>query len=114
MTQPALDAGAFAEMKEIMGDSFKEVISMCLESLPQQSEQLSLAITENNADDLFNVAHRMKSSCGSIGAFGLAEKAASIEQVGREGSVDGASEKLSELQSSLQEVLTLLKAEVET
>ena len=112
MTQPALDESAFAEMKEMMGDAFKEVISMCLESLPQQSEQLALAIAENNADDLFNVAHRMKSSCGSIGAFGLADKAESLEQIGRNGSVNGAGEVLPELQSSLQEVLSLLKAEL--
>lgn len=112
MTQPALDAGAFTEMKEVMGDAFKEVISMCLQSLPEQSEQLAVAIAENNADDLFNVAHRMKSSCGSIGAFGLAEKAESIEQIGRNGSVEGANEMLTELQSSLQEVLALLQAEL--
>lgn len=113
MNQPALDLRALSEMKEMMGDAFKEVIQMCLDSLPEQSEQLALAITENNADDLFNVAHRMKSSCGSIGAFGLAEKAESIEQIGRQGSVDGASEMLSDLQGSLNEVLSLLKAEID-
>ena len=85
---------------------------MCLQSLPEQTSQLELAIADNNADQLFDVAHRMKSSCGSIGAFGLAEKAETIELIGRQGSINGASEALSELQSSLDEVLTLLKKEL--
>ncbi|MFV2004268.1 MAG: Hpt domain-containing protein [Gammaproteobacteria bacterium] len=112
MSQPAVDAGAFAEMKEVMGDTFKDVISMCLQSLPEQTSQLELAIADNNADQLFNIAHRIKSSCGSIGAFGLAEKAETIELIGRKGSLQGASEALSELQSSLKEVLALLKKEL--
>jgi len=112
MSQPAMDAGAFAEMKEVMGDAFKDVISMCLQSLPEQSSQLELAIADNNADLLFNVAHRMKSSCGSIGAFGLAEKAETIELMGRNDTLHGASEALSELQDSLDEVLALLKKEL--
>jgi HPt (histidine-containing phosphotransfer) domain-containing protein len=112
MSQPAVDADAFAEMKEVMGDTFKDVISMCLQSLPEQASQLEQAITDNNADQLFNIAHRMKSSCGSIGAFGLAEKAETIELIGRNGSIHGASEALSELQISLAEVLVLLKQEL--
>ena len=112
MSQPAMDAGAFAEMKEMMGDAFKEVITMCLQSLPEQTSQLELAIADDNADLLFNVAHRMKSSCGSIGAFGLAEKAETIELIGRDGSTHGADKALSELQAALDEVLPLLKNEL--
>ncbi len=112
MSQPAMDAGAFTEMKELMGDAFKDVISMCLQSLPEQTSQLEVAIAENNAAEIFNIAHRMKSSCGSIGAFGLAEKAETIELIGRDGSVNGASEALTELQASLDEVLIVLKKEL--
>ena len=46
MSQPAMDAGAFTEMKELMGDAFKEVVSMCLQSLPEQTSQLEMAIAE--------------------------------------------------------------------
>ncbi len=112
MSQPAVDAGAFTEMKELMGDSFKDIISMCVQSLPEQTSQLELAIVDENADELFNVAHRIKSSCGSIGAFGLAEKAEVIELLGKEGTVNGAREALSELQNCLDEVLVLLKKEL--
>lgn len=112
MSQAAMDAGAFAEMKEMMGDTFTEVIAMCLESLPEQTSLLKSAITNDDAEQIFNVAHRIKSSCGSIGAFGLAEKAETIELIGRQGSTQGASEAFTELQSSLEEVLSVLKNEL--
>ncbi len=112
MSQTAMDAGAFAEMKELMGDTFKEIVSMCLQTLPEQTKQLEIAISSDNAEDVFNIAHRIKSSCGSIGAFGLAEKAESIELIGRQGSTHGANEAFAELQSSLEEVLTVLKNEI--
>ena len=75
MSQTAMDAAAFTEMKELMGDTFKEVVIMCLQSLPEQSDLLETAISNDDAEQVFNIAHRLKSSCGSIGAFGLAEKA---------------------------------------
>lgn len=112
MSQTAMDAAAFTEMKELMGDTFKEVVTMCLQSLPEQSGLLETAISNDDAEQVFNIAHRLKSSCGSIGAFGLAEKAEIIEQIGRQGSTQGANEAFSELQSSLEEVLTVLKQEI--
>jgi HPt (histidine-containing phosphotransfer) domain-containing protein len=112
MSQTALDAAAFTEMKELMGDTFKDIIAMCLQSLPEQLTEIETAIKNQNADILFNISHKMKSSCSSIGAFGLAEKAEAIELISRQGSTQGANEAFTELQSSLEEVLTILKKEM--
>ena len=60
MSQPAMDAGAFTEMKELLGDSFLEIISMCLHSLPEQLVQIENAIKSQNADDLFNVTNPLQ------------------------------------------------------
>lgn len=112
MPQTAMDTNAFAEMKELMGDAFTDIISMCLQSLPEQSMQLALAIKNDDADQLFNIAHRMKSSCGSIGAHGLAEKAETLELIGRNGSTRGADEAFLALQNSLEVVISLLQKEL--
>lgn len=111
MSQAAMDLNAFAEMKDLMGDTFIEIISMCLESLPEQNDKLAIAISNNDTEQIFNVAHRLKSSCGSIGAFGLAEKAEVIERISREGSTQGINAAYSDLQLALEEVLTHLKNE---
>ena len=112
MSKTAMDAAAFTEMKELMGDTFLDVVSMCLQNLPEQSTLLETAISNNDAKQVFDIAHRLKSSCGTIGAFGLAEKAEAIELIGREGSTQGANEAFAELQSSLEEVLNILKKEI--
>ncbi len=112
MSQTAMDTAAFSEMKELMGDAFKDIIDMCLQSLPEQLTEIEMAIKNQDADTLFHIAHKMKSSCGSIGAFGLAEKAEVIELIGRSGSTQDTNEAFIELQSSIDEVLTLLKEEM--
>ncbi len=112
MSQAALDAGAFAEMKEMMGDTFDDIITLCLQSFPEQLQNIENAIKLKDADALFNSAHKMKSSCGSIGAFGLAEKAQSVELIGRNGSTDVPEQALSELREAAEQVLAILNAEL--
>jgi len=113
MSQSAMDAAAFTEMKELMGESFNEVISMCLQSLPAQLAEIESAIKEHNVDTLFAVSHKMKSSCGSIGAFGLAERAQAIELISREGSTDIPAQLVDDLRESTNQVVTILSAELE-
>ncbi len=112
MSQTAMDAGAFAEMKELMGSSFIEIITMCLQNLPQQLIQVDAAIKSQDADALFNVAHKMKSSCGSIGAFGLAEKIEVIELIGRDGTTEVPDQAYDELLSFASQVISTLTAEL--
>ena len=112
MSQTAMDAAAFTEMKELMGESFNEVITMCLQSLPAQLTEIESAIKDNNVDTLFSVSHRMKSSCGSIGAFGLAERAEAIELISREGSTDIPEQLVNDLRESTDQVVTILSAEL--
>lgn len=112
MSQTAMDASAFTEMKELMGDTFKDVISLCLQSLPQQLQDIENAIDKRDPETLFNVSHKMKSACGSIGAFGLAEKAEVIELVGRKGSVDVSEQALDDFRQALDQVVTILNTEL--
>lgn len=112
MSEAAMDANAFTEMKELMGDSFKEVISMCLQSLPEQLSEIESAIKNKDTDIVFNVSHRMKSSCSSIGAFGLAEKAEAIELISRKGSTDISDQLVNDLRDATEQVISILDAEL--
>jgi HPt (histidine-containing phosphotransfer) domain-containing protein len=112
MSQPAMDAGAFAEMKELMGNSFVDIISMCLQNLPEQLVQIEAAIKSQDADALFDITHKMKSSCGSIGAFGLAEKIEAIELIGREGSTEVSDQAYDDMLNFASQVIAILTAEL--
>ena len=113
MPQAAMDAGAFAEMKELMGDTFKDIIKMCLQRLPQQLDDIRTAIEDRDVDNLFNISHKMKSSCGSIGAFGLAEKVETIEIIGRKGSTEVSDQIFNELRDATNQVISILNAELD-
>lgn len=112
MPQPAMDANAFAEMKELMGETFKDIVSLCLQSLPEQLTSIETAINTQSADTLFTASHKMKSSCGSIGAFGLAEKAEAIEIIGRNGSTEIPEQALNDLRDATGQVVSILHAEL--
>jgi HPt (histidine-containing phosphotransfer) domain-containing protein len=112
MSQTAMDAAAFTEMKELMGDSLNDIITLCLQSLPEQLTAIEDAIDKDNAESLFNVSHKMKSACGSIGAFGLAEKAEIIEIIGRDGSTQVPDQAINELRDATTQVITFLNTEI--
>lgn len=112
MSQTAIDATAYTEMKELLGDALNDVIILCLQSLPEQLNIIEDAIDSNNAESLFNVAHKMKSSCGSIGAFGLAEKAEAVEIIGRNGSTQVSDRALNELRNATMQVISFLNSEI--
>ena len=73
--QAVMDASAFAEIKDMMGDTFNGIITLCLQNFPEQLNDIENAIENRNAESLFHSSHKLKSACGSIGAYGLAEKA---------------------------------------
>ena len=112
MPQTAINENAFAEMKDLMGDAFNEIISMCLQSLPAQLTEIEVAIQDKNVDTLFNTSHKMKSSCSSIGAFGLAEKAEAIERISRNGSAEIPEQTFEELRDATDQVVSILSAEL--
>jgi len=112
MSQTAMDASAFSEMKELMGDTLNEVIALCLKSLPEQLNAIEDAIDNDNAESLFNVSHKMKSASGSIGAFGLAEKAETLELIGRDGSTQVPDQAIDELRDATKQVITFLNIEM--
>jgi HPt (histidine-containing phosphotransfer) domain-containing protein len=107
-----MDAAAFSEMKELMGDTFKDVLTLCTETLPEQLGAIEDAIQAKNAESLFNISHKMKSSCGSIGAFGLAEKAEVIELIGRDGSTQVSNQAITDLRDATEQVLSIINAEL--
>ncbi len=112
MSQTAMDAAAFSEMKELMGDTFKDVLTLCIQTLPEQLNDIEEAIQSQNAESLFNVSHKMKSSSGSIGAFGLAEKAEIIELIGRDGSTQVPDQAINDLRDATRLVLSIINDEL--
>ncbi|MCW8831347.1 MAG: Hpt domain-containing protein [Gammaproteobacteria bacterium] len=112
MNDKPLDFNAYTEMKDVMEEVLPELLNTFVEYMPEQLNDLNKAIEDNNPDLLFGIAHRMKSSCNSLGALGLAKIAESIEMIGRGGSIEGASEITPQFAEQLDEVISFFKQEL--
>ena len=112
METPTLDMQAYAELKSIMGATLNEVIAMFLQNIPELLVALDTEIANKNAAQVFQIAHRIKSSCGSIGATGIAETAQLIELIGREGSTANTESHLDVLKRQYIEIKPFLENEL--
>ena len=110
--EEAINSEALDELRSLMGESLNEVLQTFLDFVPDQINELSTAVFNNDADGVFNLAHKMKSSSSSIGALGLAHTAEQIELIGRAGSTEGAAELLEQLKGMYSDAEALLREEL--
>jgi HPt (histidine-containing phosphotransfer) domain-containing protein len=109
--QQAINPQTMTELRSVMGDTLNEVVEVYLEITPGQIRDLDEAIRSKDADRVFNIAHKMKSSSSSIGATGLAAMAEKIELVAREGSINGTADMFRELELLYRDAENYLKNE---
>ena len=80
---PLLEEEIIVELREVMEDEFADLLQNFLNDLPLQIDSLQAVVAQGDADQLYQIAHKLKSSCGSIGALRLAELVRRLEQAGR-------------------------------
>jgi HPt (histidine-containing phosphotransfer) domain-containing protein len=114
MLQNPLDFRAYSEMKDIMEEVLPELLKTFNSYMPDLLKDLNQAITANNPDLVFGISHRMKSSCNSLGALGLAKTCENIEMIGRAGGTEGANELSSLLEEQLNEVMEFFEEELKS
>ena len=110
--EEAIKMDALNELRSLMGDSLNDVLQTYIDYIPGQLDELTRAISNDDADGVFNLAHKMKSSSSSIGAIGLAQVAEQIELIGRSGSTDGTAELLEQLKGMYADAESVLRAEL--
>ena len=103
---------ALNELRSLMGDSLDDVLQTYVDYIPGQIDELSQAIKNDDADSVFNLAHKMKSSSSSIGALGIAHMAEQIELIGRGGSTEGTAELLEQLKELYAAAEILLREQL--
>jgi HPt (histidine-containing phosphotransfer) domain-containing protein len=110
--EEAIKMDALNELRSLMGDSLNDVLQTYIDYIPGQLDELTRAISNDDADGVFNLAHKMKSSSSSIGAIGLAQVAEQIELIGRSGSTDGTAELLEQLKGMYADAEILLREQL--
>jgi HPt (histidine-containing phosphotransfer) domain-containing protein len=110
-----LDMNVIAELKQLGGEEepglFAELIGLFLEDAQAHLETLGDALERADAGVLERAAHTLKSSCGNVGAVGLARTCFQLEQLGRSARLDGAEELLAAALREFEEVSLALETE---
>ena len=81
-----------------------ELLQIFLEDLEQSLVQLTSAIATWDADTLEQVAHSVRGAAANVGAVGLAQTAAQLEQIGQQKQRNRAGTLLGQLQTQAQAV----------
>jgi two-component system sensor histidine kinase/response regulator len=103
--QPLINSG--------MGDIIPRLIEIFLETAPRDLEKASAAVCSSHATDLEEAAHKLKGSCGNLGAMRLRDLCQRLEKLGRDGTLQAAPELLASIEEEFGRVRTELVAALE-
>lgn len=110
---PLLDEEIIVELREVMEEEFADLLQSFLNDLPLQLDLLQAVIAKGDVDQLYQIAHKLKSSCGSMGALRLAELVRRLEQAGRSKMLADARELLQQTRAIATETVVGLQAQLE-
>jgi len=111
-----LDPASIKRWKTLAQDMgsnlFLEVLGIFRTDAPQQAQKIREAVATGDAHALQHAAHRLRGASLNLGALGLAEWAARLEQLGQGGTVAGAAAQLADGEAELGRVLAALEREL--
>jgi histidine phosphotransfer protein HptB len=101
---PILDASVLSELQTLGPDLVAEIFDLFLADVPSRLVKLQHAIDDRSTDLVLREAHGLKGSALGVGASRLASLCAAIEHDAREGHLDRATARSSELEAQFAEV----------
>ena len=105
-TMTILEAETLTALQALSDDDedlLQELVEIYLAEAPALIRAIRVASAESDAEGLERAAHSLKGSSANMGALRLAGKARALEELGRAGSVDGASELAADLDALFEE-----------
>jgi CheY-like chemotaxis protein len=93
-------------------DMLAEIIGLYLDKAPELLQSLQAAVADNDAESVRVAAHTLKSSSANVGACILADLCRELEEMGRTGSLEDSTVKLSLLYDEYRKVDSVLTDEL--
>ncbi len=112
---PCLDESTIQNLKDLGGDEdpefFLSVVDQFLADLPRHLDGIKQAIDAQDPAALTKVAHACKGCCRSMGATLLAESSYTLEEMGRNGTVEDAGKTFEQLLLDKDQTIQALEQE---
>ena len=96
-------------------DRFRRIADVYLSHMPARMEELGQAVAANDGSEIYRLAHSIQGASASLGGQRVRRAALAIEELTREGTVDGVSSLFDQLQKefvALQEALRSLNTDM--
>ena len=106
MPEPTtVDEKLFEELKESVGADFiGELIDAFLTDAPRMLAEMHQALSAGSAEGFRRPAHSFKSNSATFGALTLSALAKELEMMGKGGALEGAPDKLAQLEAEYKRV----------
>ena len=112
----AIDSSILASLRELQGegepDIVKEIGGLFIKYSPDKISAIEKAAEEEDSKALLVAAHSLKSSSAYIGAMRLSAICKELEEMGRTGNLEQATDKAKELKAEYERVRTSLEKEM--
>ena len=108
---PSIDDAVASPLKELLGDSYLELVNDFTSDFPVKFDALKTATMTNDVDSIFKIAHTLKSSSGSFGFTKLYKKLEYLEQQARKNEITDLNEQVTLIQEEFEIVLSAMKEE---
>jgi HPt (histidine-containing phosphotransfer) domain-containing protein len=107
-----IDRSVLANVSTFQGPAgqalFKRVVSRFADTAPALGASINQQFAAGNAEELWRIAHSLRSSAAALGANRLAERAGEIERIAREQGLDAVQPLLPVLEGELAAALKSL------
>jgi PAS domain S-box-containing protein len=111
--QALLDPKALDNLRALVGEEtvfLTQLINSFLHDAPRLLQQMRQALEEKKTSDLTLAAHTLKSLANNFGATSLAQLSKELENLGRAGTLAGASERIKQAETEYEQVRRALEA----
>ncbi|GAC1620994.1 MAG: hypothetical protein NVS4B7_12950 [Ktedonobacteraceae bacterium] len=112
---PVLDPAVLSELHQFQGEGERDIVQELAEAFqfetPPLLEALREAVSNKQPEQLKRAAHNLKGSSSNLGAQTMTALCATLEAIGKNGSVERAAELLPRLEQEYQRVCQALAAE---
>jgi len=109
-TSDVLDPAAVAELRRVQEqfgnpEFIGELVGLFRKNAPRRMSEIRAALAARDGASLQRAAHTLKTNCAFVGAKGMAEACARIEDAAGRGDFDAAAPALTEAELLFPEVL---------
>ncbi|MBV1906822.1 MAG: Hpt domain-containing protein [Pseudomonadales bacterium] len=104
-----LDKALLSELKDIMEESFPDLLDSYITESDKQYQELRTSWSEKDIEQLGRQAHTLKGSCSNMGASSMAEMCSELERGAKNNILDGMEEVMQELSTLHFAVLDEIK-----